>query len=262
MDASASASAAAAGGRMLLAAVEEASLEEILDSLRASLPDPAASDATPPQNTRSKVKVKTTHMDELDRVAARHFRDTQAATTSISGRGLPLLYTLVSQLAAPPLRQAVLVVDLDGRFDATRLTCTEDDMRHVYVQRPAHSGSAVTGPGMEGHLRALVADAGAFMLYDDAAQASRARQWWGTLVVGGGGGGGGAGGGGYGGPGAGDVVTGWRGWLRVDRDEVPAFALGMSADEALAQRRARQDAVDAAGWAATSPWGGFVFHER
>ncbi|UNI15634.1 hypothetical protein JDV02_002149 [Purpureocillium takamizusanense] len=201
-------------------------------------------------------------MDELDRVAARHFRDTRAATTSVSGRGLALLYALVSRLAGPPLRQAVLVVDLDGRFDATRLTCAEDDMRHVYVQRPARSGSAATGPGMERHLRAVIADAGAFMLYDDAAWASRWRQWWGTLVVGGGGGGGGGYGTGYGGPGAaGDVVTGWRGWLRVDREEVPAFALGMSADEALAQRRARQDAVDAAGWAASSPWGGFVFHE-
>ncbi|PNY29567.1 Uncharacterized protein TCAP_00518 [Tolypocladium capitatum] len=211
----------------------------MLHCLRAALLDPAAAAASSHHSGSGRHGVKVTHMDELDEVAARHFRDTQAAAVSVSGRSLPLLYKLVSSLVAPPHRQTLLVLDLDGRFDATRLTCGADDLRHVYVQRPARSSPE--------HLRALVADAEGFMLYDAAAQASRSRQWWGTVVVGG--------------LGAGDITAGWNGWLRVDRDQVQAFALGMSADEALAQRDARQEAVDAAGWAATSPWGGFVFHE-
>lgn len=64
-----------------------------------------------------------------------------------------------------------------------------------------------------------------------------------------------------GGVGAGDITTGWKGWLRVDRENVRGFAPGISAEEALDQKRQRQDMVDAAGWVATSQWGGFVFRE-
>lgn len=211
----------------------------MLDGLRTALLDPATAAVSSHHSGSSRHGVKITHMDELDKVTARHFRDTQVAAVSVSGRSLPLLYKLVSALVAPPHCQALLVLDLDGRFDATRLTCGADDLRYVYVQRPARSSPE--------HLRALVADADSFMLYDAAAQASRSRQWWGTMVLGG--------------LGAGDIMAGWKGWLRVDREQVQAFAPGMSADEALAQRNARQEAVDAAGWAAASPWGGFVFHE-
>jgi hypothetical protein len=35
----------------------------------------------------------------------------------------------------------------------------------------------------------------------------------------------------------------------------------MSVEEALQRRSARQEAVDAAGWAAESQWGGFVFKD-
>ncbi|KJZ72473.1 hypothetical protein HIM_08142 [Hirsutella minnesotensis 3608] len=218
---------------------------QILNSLRAALPDPASLNGIPSRPGRP----KTTYLEELDKIAARRFRDNQAGAVSVSGRALPLVYKLISTLIAPPHRYAVLVVDVDGRFDPTCLTCDNDDgdsqgdnaVRHVYVQRPARASPE--------HLRALVADAEAFMLYDASARPSRARPWWGTIVVGGGG------------LGVGDVVAAWKGWLRVDRAEVPSFALGITADEALAQREARQDAVDAAGWAATSPWGSFVFHE-
>ncbi|ODA83128.1 hypothetical protein RJ55_01638 [Drechmeria coniospora] len=181
-----------------------------------------------------------THMDELDKIASLHFRDTQAAAVSISGRNLPLIYKLISSLVSPPLCKTLMVLDLDGRFDATRITCAEEHLHHVYVQRPAHSSPET--------VRTLVADAQGFMLYNAASQASLSRQWWGTIVIGGLGS-------------AGDLVAGWKGWLRVDREPVQPFALGISSDEALTQRKARQDAVDAAGWAATSPWGGFVFHE-
>jgi hypothetical protein len=42
---------------------------------------------------------------------------------------------------------------------------------------------------------------------------------------------------------------------------VRGFALGISAEEALNQKKQRQDVVDAAGWAATSQWGGFAFKD-
>ncbi|KAM4065956.1 peptidase M43, pregnancy-associated plasma-A [Hirsutella rhossiliensis] len=226
-------------GKRVLDEVEETTLDEILNSLRAALPDAAA--AAPSRG------LKPTHMDELDRVAARHLRDTQAPTLAIAGRSLPLLYKLVATLVSPPHRQAVLVVDADGRFDATRLAChDDDDLRHVYVQQCGGAASPE-------HLRALVADAEAFMLYHAAARPSRSRRWWGTVVV--------LGGAGAPGLGGGDVVAGWKGWLRVDRDQVQPFALGVGVDDALAERDARQRAVDAAGWAATSPWGGFVFYD-
>lgn len=85
------------------------------------------------------------------------------------------------------------------------------------------------------------------MLYGEASRASAGREWWGTIVLGG--------------LGAGDVIAGWKGWLRVDRESVRGFALGISAEEALEQRARRQDVVDEAGWAATSQWGSFVFLE-
>lgn len=80
------------------------------------------------------------------------------------------------------------------------------------------------------------------------------REWWGTIVIGGGS------------PttlGSGhtDVTTGWKGWLRVDREEVRGFPLGMSAEEALVDREQRQRAADASGYTATSAWGGFNFRE-
>jgi hypothetical protein len=98
------------------------------------------------------------------------------------------------------------------------------------------------------HLRALVTEAGNFMLYAAAAAPSASRQWWGTIVVGG--------------MGAGQVVAGWKGWLRISRKETPGFALGTSAEEALARRSARQSVVDAAGWIAESQWGDFDFREE
>ncbi|KAM0424646.1 hypothetical protein ACHAPT_010172 [Fusarium lateritium] len=184
---------------------------------------------------------KLTYMQPLDDIAARHFQATKAAGINISGRHLPLLYKLISTLISPPHLYAVLVIDLEGRFDATRLTGSPSHARHVYVQRPARGSSE--------QLRALVAEAEGVLLYGDAAKASAGREWWGTVVVGG--------------LGAGDVTAAsWKGWLRVDRENVRGFALGISAEEALEQRGQRQGAVEAAGWAATSQWGGFTFKEE
>ncbi|KAF7548999.1 hypothetical protein G7Z17_g6680 [Cylindrodendrum hubeiense] len=229
----------AATGARLLGEVEEASLEEMLHGVRSALT--LALEPASPGNrasTQGQIRAtKSTHMQPLDQLAARRFHVTKAAGVSLSGRHLPLLYKIVSGLVSPPHLHALLIIDLDGRFDSTRLTCGESHLRHVYVQRPARSSPE--------RLRAVVTEAEGFMLYGDGAHASAARQWWGTIVVGG--------------LGAGDIAAGWKGWLRVDREHIRAFALGISAEEAMEQRGRRQDAVDAAGWAATSEWGGFSF---
>lgn len=96
------------------------------------------------------------------------------------------------------------------------------------------------------------------MLHGEGSAQSRGREWWGTVVVGAVVAGGGGGGGGL--P-AGDVAAGWKGWLKVEREAVGGFAMGMSVSDARARREERQKVVDKAGWAAESPWGGFVFHE-
>lgn len=193
-------------------------------------------------------------MPELDYTIARHFRATQVPSLSINGRNLPLIYKLASTLVSSPHGYALLIIDLEGRFDATRLSCTEADAHHIYVQRPprprsfASSATEETGSTSIDHLRSLVVEADSFMLYSPAAAPSASRRWWGSVILGG--------------LGAGDVVAGWKGWLRVEREHVRGFAHGTSAEEALDRRSARQEAVDATGWVAESQWGGFVFREE
>lgn len=125
-----------------------------------------------------------------------------------------------------------------------RLRVDVEDLRHVHVYRPAR--------GSPSHIRDVLVSAERFIVY--TRHASIAREWWGTIVIGGGS------------PtalgtGHADVTTGWKGWLRVDREEVRGFPLGMSAEEALVERDQRQRATDASGYAATCAWGGFNFRE-
>ena len=185
---------------------------------------------------RAPAKIKTTNVPELDDLAARHVKDTQAARIAIAGRSLPLVNRVVESLLAHG--QTLVVVDVDARFDVTCLSCDVEDLQHIYVVRPARS--------TPDHLRQVVADAGEIMLYGD--HVSKDREYWGTIVLGG--------------LAAGDLIAGWKGWLRVDKGQPPGFALGVTADEALAQRDKRQLAVDELGWAASSAWGGFTFGER
>ncbi|RGP78759.1 hypothetical protein FLONG3_3123 [Fusarium longipes] len=182
---------------------------------------------------------KLTHIPPLDDIAAAHFHTTKTAGIGISGRHFPLIYKLISDLVSPPHLYAILIIDIEGRFDVTRLTCPLSHMRHVYIQRPVRSDPE--------HIRALIAEAEGTLLYGDVAHTSSGREWWGTIIVGG--------------QTPGDISTGWKGWLRVDRENVRGFALGISAEEALHQKKQRQDIVDAAGWVATSQWGGFSFKD-
>lgn len=66
---------------------------------------------------------------------------------------------------------------------------------------------------------------------------------------------------GMGGVSLGNVVVGWRGWLRVEREEVLGFGPGMSVEEALRERDRRQEAVDASRWKAVSEYGEYTWRD-
>ncbi|KAI1136277.1 hypothetical protein F5Y05DRAFT_415467 [Hypoxylon sp. FL0543] len=237
-------------GAKLLGEIEEESLEELINSIQADL-------TGGPSGLRPDIPIPA-----LASIAARYHKATQSApppVLSVSGRYLPLLYHLVSILIAEPHNYTVVVVDAESRFDVTRLfspdrshhsTTTSypaqlSDLRHVHVYRPARG---------QDQIRAAVAAAGEWMLY--GAHGSRAREWWGTVVIGGGSGTG------TGGMSVkGDVNAGWKGWLRVEREDVPGFPTGVSVEEALRDREKRQEVVDAAGWVAASRAGGYVWKD-
>ena len=155
-----------------------------------------------------------------------------------------MVYQVASTLASPPHQAVLLIVDTENRFDATRLTCLEEDASHIYVLQPS-----TTTTFTPEHLGALITQAQDAILYGSVTSPERSgsRCWWGTIVLGG--------------QKAGEIVTGWRGWLTVDRQQIRVFPLGISAEEAIEQRDARQQVVDSTEWEATSEWGGFAFHE-
>jgi len=210
------------------------------------------------------------YIARLDELVARHFRATQSASLAVSGRHLELLYVLVATLIAPPHGKAVSIVDFDGRFEPLRLLATAPaiaaptgvaqgrdaptattgpnrlsraDLDHVYILHPPRGDAA--------HVAGCVASVEEYMVYSK--HKSRAREWWGTVVIGGGLNPAGAGGGGQV-----AVVADWRGWLRVERAEVPPFR-DMGVEDAMLDLEERQRAVDEAGWVASSPWGSMVF---
>lgn len=237
--------------------------------------------------TPSVAKVKTYPVQDLDHLATRHYRATQSAPLSLSGRQLPLIYKLVATLIAAPHSKAVVIVDIDARFDITSvLQCapystsaqtahpqstrvpaqqrnvdqkfpglhtdratlphgrrvTLEDLKHVHVYRTAR--------GSPSHIRDVLTSAEHYMIY--SRHASALREWWGSIVIGGGS------------PTTlgsahADVTTGWKGWLRVDREEVRGFPAGMSLEEALSERDQRQRAANAVGYRASCVWGAFTF---
>ncbi|KAF7533684.1 hypothetical protein G7054_g6874 [Neopestalotiopsis clavispora] len=248
------AAAAKQAGARILGEIEEESLEELLDNLRAaSLPH---SQGHPPLKPQIPVPALST-------LISKHHHAEQSAPPpllTVSGRFLPLLYHIVSTLLATPHGYAVVIVDADHRFDVTRLISTvaspqdmvddeakvvnqslpakREDLRHLYVYRPARSsfrpsdaGSTNNAPPLPDQNEACIAAAQQHMLY--GAHPSRDRAWWGTIVVGGSGG---------------DINTGWKGWLDVRRAEVAPFGVGMSVEEALLERERRHERVQERGW--------------
>lgn len=196
--------------------------------------------------------MKKTHIPELDEIATWHFRETQAPTLTISGHHLPLIYKLASTLASPPHNFALVIIDLEGRFDATRLSCSDADSRHIYVHiaaPPPLVRDTDEDEDSDHNVASLVDSASKILLYDRVAASSSGRRWWGTIVIGGFGAGG-------------DVVADRRGWLHVSREQVvEPLAAGLTVQEALGQREARQKAAEEAGWVAESRWGSFTFRE-
>ncbi|KAK0708606.1 hypothetical protein B0H67DRAFT_444058, partial [Lasiosphaeris hirsuta] len=249
------AAAASSVGARVLGEIEEASLDEVSTATAATTTTPA----TAPNDPDSAIPPPTAALPQtfpiprLHDLVTRHFRATHSAPLAITGRHLALLHTLIATLLAAPHRHTVALVDFTARFDPLRLltsghpALTRADLAHLHIARPAR--------GPPAHTARCVAAMEDHMLY--APHASRARPWWGTVVVGGGlnpaaelpGAAATAA------PGGRVAVTAdWKGWLRVDRAEVPAF-WDLGVEEALRDREGRQRAVEEAGWVGVSAWG-------
>ncbi|ERS97359.1 hypothetical protein HMPREF1624_06691 [Sporothrix schenckii ATCC 58251] len=207
----------------------------------------AAGAGSPGKNSpAASLRLPSFPIPALQQLVARHFRSSRAPELVVGGhRPLALVYLLVATLIAAPLRQTVVVVDVEARFDVRLLLgvqptasamygadgdegsvdvlaspVIDDDLQHVHVFR--------VDPRWRVPLAELVAAAEQRVLY--GAQRRRDRPWWGTIVVGG------AGGGGVAATGASNrasdnalshgvgaaLVTGAYGWLRVDCHEPDA----------------------------------------
>ena len=161
-----------------------------------------------------------TGIPELDDLWKQH-----GGKLAITGRGYPLLCRLVDHMVTD-LNGTVALVDVDGRFSPSHLTC---ELQHVHVWRPTKSNFSVTLESVEG-----------YMLWGD--HASKGREWVGTIVNGGVGD---------------DIMVDWRGWLRVEKEETGLFGLGFSVEEAIGNKERRQEVVDKGGWKAVSEIGAF-----
>lgn len=69
------------------------------------------------------------------------------------------------------------------------------------------------------------------MLYGE--HGSKGKEWVGTIVNGGIGG---------------DINVGWRGWLRVEREEIERFRWSVSVEEAFGDRERRSEVVEQRVW--------------
>jgi len=73
---------------------------------------------------------------------------------------------------------------------------------------------------------------------------SKCREWVGTIVLGGNGG---------------DINIGWRGWLRVEREEVGRFGEGVAVEAVWGEKgmRQRQEVEDKMEWRAECEFGDY-----
>lgn len=143
--------------------------------------------------------------------------------------GCALLYRIVSIAVSAPRNGTIVVIDADGRFDVTRLNCKVEDLKHVHIYMP-----------VKGHVKETIMEVEAYL--QGGEHSSMGRECVGVVVNGGQGG---------------DIVVGWKGWLKVhsERDEVPKFGFGVSVEEAMREREQRQVVVDEKGWRAVSSMG-------
>lgn len=159
---------------------------------------------------------------ELDKLWKSH-----GGNLSITGRGLPLLYHVIDHMVTS-LHGTVALIDIDGRFSPSQLSC---ELEHVHVFRPTQMNLKVTLESVE-----------KYMLWGE--HGSKGREWVGTLVNGGVGG---------------DIMVGWRGWLRVEREDVCGFELEVSVEEVMGEREKRQEVVEAKGWKGVSEMGSYYW---
>ncbi|KAI0197936.1 hypothetical protein F4808DRAFT_285991 [Astrocystis sublimbata] len=280
-------------GAGLLGDVEEESLDELLASLRAPF--------SPHQHpTGAGARVPHLPMRELAALTTRYQRATGSAPLmSVNGRYLPFLYHLLSTLLAAPHCYTVVVIDVEGKFDVTRLVrpgmsrrmgndtragnanqmkvsgkgkgkgveyekgrekgrtneenpnnypATPADLAHLHIFRPDRDRDhSYNTPD---YVRSVLAQLDDFMVYGTGTHGSSAREWWGTVLIGGGTGG--------------TVNAGYKGWLKVECEEVPGFMWGISLEEACVEREARKRAVEGKGWEVRCAWGvyGWMGRER
>ncbi|CAL3972741.1 hypothetical protein PZA11_004218 [Diplocarpon coronariae] len=156
---------------------------------------------------------------------------TRGGRLSITGRTLPLLHHILTHLVSPHhMNGTIALLDLTGRFSPSHLisALSVQDLRHIHVFRPTTANLQVTLDSVE-----------KYMLYGE--HKSQGREWLGTIVNGGVGG---------------DINLGWSGWLRVEREEVCGFGVGVSIEEVWGERNGRQEVVDGKGWRAECREGG------
>ncbi|EDN91500.1 hypothetical protein SS1G_00903 [Sclerotinia sclerotiorum 1980 UF-70] len=165
------------------------------------------------------------------------------------------------------LESCVVLIDVNGRFSPSFLIFEDhdededegsnneqvrkekilkrEDLKHLHVFRPSAQDLECTLRGIE-----------KYMLYGE--HNSYRREFGGTILFGFDGrdvGGNAVNVKGMGRP---EVVMGWRGWLRVEREEVGAFGAGVSAEEMLGERSRREEVVRAKGWRGMGDRGGEV----
>ncbi|CZR53125.1 uncharacterized protein PAC_03003 [Phialocephala subalpina] len=150
---------------------------------------------------------------------------------SVSGRGLPFLHHLLTSLLTN-LNSTIALLDLTGRFSPSHLSVPFSELQHIHIFLPTPSNLKVTLDCVE-----------KYMLYGE--HGSKNREWVGTILLGGNGG---------------DVNIGWRGWMRVEREEVGKFG-EVGVEEVWAEKgmRQRQEVVDGKGWKAECEFGDYCW---